>query len=296
MALHWERTLAFVEKNCRPLEYHWLRWILDLDGAAPVAEALQTYQNSDGGFGGGLEPDFWLPDSSPMATSRALQITAALPADAVRPLEERALAYLESTFHRPSMGWEPVPEQVNDFPHAPWWSYPAAPGQHWGNPSAELIAQCARLQPESSFWTGTAVSYVRQQLLSLTPENTEEHELYCYARCVQTVPELRSPNAVEHLAKLATEHTAWEPAEWRQYRPQPLHYVTEPDHVLAPYFHGVLERNIAFWVESADDNGVWQPTWSWGQFENEWQQARLHWIGILAAERARVLRAFQCLS
>src|SRR6056297_439385 len=39
-----------------------------------VKDALKAYQNSDGGFGHCLGPDFLLPDSSPMATTIAFQI------------------------------------------------------------------------------------------------------------------------------------------------------------------------------------------------------------------------------
>src|SRR5687768_10582142 len=57
--------------------------------------ALGRYQNEDGGFGHGLEPDIAAPDSQPFATELAL--LTCLQADVPRdhPLLSRAVAYLE---------------------------------------------------------------------------------------------------------------------------------------------------------------------------------------------------------
>ena len=38
---------------------------------------LAGFQNDDGGYGNRIEPDFWLPGSSPMATTIGLQYLAA---------------------------------------------------------------------------------------------------------------------------------------------------------------------------------------------------------------------------
>ena len=57
-----------------------------------VALELRTFQNADGGFGHGLEPDFQLPESSPMATTIGLQIAAELELPSSHPVVVAALA------------------------------------------------------------------------------------------------------------------------------------------------------------------------------------------------------------
>ncbi len=292
MPLLGHKALAFVEQYCRPLEYHLLRWLLGFGNAAAVVGELSAYQNPDGGFGHGLEPDFWLPDSSPMATSRALQILVELPGDDARRMEQQAVSYLDASFDRETLQWESVPASVNEYPHAPWWHYSNELSGHWGNPTAELIGYCAKLTPSTGYWQEVALGEVKSRLLGLGAAATEEHELYCFNRCLQMVPQLQTPELVQHLAELASRHTARSAAEWVSYRPQPLHYVTRPDHILEPYYRETLPANFRFWEQSLSADGVWHPNWQWGQYEEAWATARLQWIGVLTAERAAVLRAF----
>lgn len=68
-----EKARKFIYRNARPLDL--ARWQYHFEGGRKenVIEALSAYQNEDGGFGHGLEADFWNPNSSPMATSAAAQ-------------------------------------------------------------------------------------------------------------------------------------------------------------------------------------------------------------------------------
>ena len=70
---------------------------------------LARFQNDDGGYGNRIEPDFWLPDSSPMATTIGLQYLAAAGAPAEWPEVRRAIGYLATTFDEETPGWEPTP-------------------------------------------------------------------------------------------------------------------------------------------------------------------------------------------
>lgn len=63
-----EKARQFIYQNARPLEL--ARWQVHFENGSreAVLQALQVYQNEDGGFGHGLEPDNWNPNSTPIAT------------------------------------------------------------------------------------------------------------------------------------------------------------------------------------------------------------------------------------
>ena len=111
-------------------------WTRDLDRALfayhfdhgsleDLLTALGRYQNDDGGFGHGLEPDIAAPDSNPFATELAL--TICLHADVPRdhPLLTRAVAYLEAA-QTDDGDWRFTPAVLaHDI--APWfanWTWP----------------------------------------------------------------------------------------------------------------------------------------------------------------------------
>jgi hypothetical protein len=90
-----------------------------------LLDVLVRYQNADGGFGHGLEPDIEAPDSNPFATELALLIClqAEVPRD--RPLLAGTVAYLERT-QDDDGGWR-FSEAVYAHPLAPWfqgWQWP----------------------------------------------------------------------------------------------------------------------------------------------------------------------------
>jgi len=120
-----ERARAFFASNGRDIDR--ARFGVHFDGQPleALAGALARYQNPDGGFGNGLEPDIAAPDSNPFATELALAycLQAGLPRD--HPLLERAVAHLEAT-QDDAGGWR-FSEAVSAHPMAPWfqgWTWP----------------------------------------------------------------------------------------------------------------------------------------------------------------------------
>ncbi len=135
----------FINTEARQLEKALYRHYFAEDEENGLVEAIGAYQNDDGGFGRGIEPDFRLAVSSPMATSVGLRyLMLADENETVRYMISRAVRYLEQTFDHGRKGWFSVSKEVNDVPHAPWWTFRDEEGMtvidySWGNPTAELI-------------------------------------------------------------------------------------------------------------------------------------------------------------
>jgi hypothetical protein len=91
-----------------------------------LVEALQRYQNDDGGFGHGLEPDITAPDSNPFTTEMALRICLAAGISGDDPLVQRIADYFEQT-QDPDGDWHFAPG-VYEHDLAAWfaaWTFPS---------------------------------------------------------------------------------------------------------------------------------------------------------------------------
>lgn len=88
-------------------------------GVEPVLAALRAYQNADGGFGNGLEPDKRSPESQPVDVEFALRVLDMLdvfPEEIVTP----ACDFLVS-ISTPAGGVPFALPSVKRYPRAPWW-------------------------------------------------------------------------------------------------------------------------------------------------------------------------------
>src|SRR5580658_768681 len=82
----YEAGRGFLERAARPLDVALFRYARGEGGADNALEALADFQNPDGGFGYGLEPDIQSPASSAIAGSIGLRLLVRLGADAAHPM------------------------------------------------------------------------------------------------------------------------------------------------------------------------------------------------------------------
>ena len=60
----YERARAFIRSQARPLDQRLFEYLFESGPGRAVISELERYQNSDGGLGHALEPDFRLKASS----------------------------------------------------------------------------------------------------------------------------------------------------------------------------------------------------------------------------------------
>ena len=87
------RAADFLARQARLLEQRLYATLFEGAPAAGVVEALRGYQNEDGGFGHGLEPDKRCPASQPLDVQVALETLVAAGASDAAMLQ-RACDYL----------------------------------------------------------------------------------------------------------------------------------------------------------------------------------------------------------
>ena len=89
-----------------------------------IINELKKYQNADGGFGHCLEPDVRMPDSSVLATTRAVIVLHEVKEKRVKiKMIEDIVHYFESQYDNDRKGFYMVSKEVNNYPRAVWWNY-----------------------------------------------------------------------------------------------------------------------------------------------------------------------------
>ncbi len=264
----------------------------DAGPADAVREALRAYANPDGGFGHGIEPDFQLPDSSPMATSWAFHFLREIDAGDDDDLVRGAIDYLARTWDPERPGWEDVPKAVNDHPHAPWWG--REPGQApdpWGNPDADIAAALYEHRALVPAGLLDEVTDVALQRLEATPAPCPRYIALCYLELARSAPTEVAAPILARLAADAREILDLDPAVIAAQEFQVWWLAESPDDPLAEALGPEIAANLDAEVARQDPQGYWAPRWAWGPaYPEAWERARRE---LLASETVRTLRALR---
>jgi hypothetical protein len=301
----YRRARDFVATRGRPLESARLRVNLDGAPASEVWNALRPFQNSDGGFGHGMEPDYQAPVSSALATTVALQVVREIrlaagvepPAELIDP----AIGYLLATLDRDRLTWRLLPPGTDISPHAPWWSQAGneAAFAAWSlNPTAECLGYLHEYSDQVSSLLLTELS--EKALTYLAGQHTVEmHDFLCCKRWAETprlTPGIRD-RLLGELARLLDTALCRDPMEWSAYVLRPTQVAESPSSPFYPALSDIIPANLDWEIEQQQPDGSWLPNWDWaGQYPEVWERARLEWAGWITAERLLVLEHYGRIS
>lgn len=286
----------YIKANCRPLESARFDLIFKNGPAEQVIKELKMFQNSDGGFGHVLEPDSLVPDSSALATSLAFQIMDEIPTPDEEMIKS-AIKYLEATFNPDFQGWYIMPKEVNNYPHAIWWNWDKEKEEKsvkewWGNPSAELIGYLSKYKQLVTTLNvddliERAIAYIESR-----DKFTDEHEIYCYIRLYKHLSPEQGKRFEPKLIEATKSLVALDLEKWKDYSPQPLHFADNPNFFLYEAVKDGIEANLDYMVNNMTENGIWEPNWTWRQFDEFWPKQKVQWEGILTIQNLKILYAY----
>jgi len=117
-----QKALTFVQTQGRAIDLARLGRLLGTSSPSELEAELSAYQNSDGGFGHSLEPDFRSPNSSVLATTLAFQIIRETALKTASDMIPQAIAYLLRSFDGNLLTWRLVPYSSTELAQAPWWN------------------------------------------------------------------------------------------------------------------------------------------------------------------------------
>lgn len=293
------RSAHFMHEHARPLERALFEYHFERGSRTNVLAALVPYQNSDGGFGHGLEPDIRTPASSVIATVTALDILRRIRADEDTPGLPAALAYLVGAYDIERERWPIVPPEVEDAPHAPWWTYADSEENFrhfWANPRASVVAylqQFSRLAP-SPFTEGVRQAVVDD--LMRYSQRMEMHDLMCFIELLETedLPREHYESILDKLRRALPYSVELDANQWGGYGMQPLQAVYYPGSPLSGVVdEEIIGANLDYEIDQQDPDGSWAPNWSWDFIDADaWATAEREWRGILTLRKLKTLRAY----
>ncbi len=294
-----ERAADFMRERARPLERALFAYHFNGGSRTNVLAALVPYQNHDGGFGHGLEPDVRTPASSVIATITALDILRRVRADEDTPGLPAALAYLVEQYDVERDRWPIAPPEVDDAPHAPWWNYADLEENcrgFWANPRASVVAylqQFSRLTP-SPFIEGARRAAVDD--LMRYSQHMEMHDLLCFVELLETegLPQEDHENISDKLRRALPHSVELDPQKWAEYGLRPIQVVYYPDSPLAGVIDpAIIAADLDYEIGRQQPDGSWAPNWSWEFVDADaWATAEQEWRGVLTLRTLKTLRAY----
>ncbi|MCM1991509.1 hypothetical protein [Oceanirhabdus seepicola] len=284
----------FIMNESRELEKVIFENVFENGDSSQVIKAVKKYINHDGGAGNALESDFLYPGSTPMATSIALRILKDYDTnESSKEIIKNAMTYLEESFDHKIEGWRFTKKEVNDYPRAPWWTYSKdnEEKKYNGNPSAELIGY---LYIYSQYVDNLNVNYLMKLSLEHlnSMEEFEVHELYCYITLYHLVGENFKEKMVEKLKEGVGKCICTDSKKWNEYVPQPLDFIDSPEENIYGIEQRYIDENLDYLIDMLEEKGVIEPTWVWGQYEEEWKIAKKNWTGVKTLEVLIKLKNF----
>ena len=109
----------FIYRNGRLIERKLYSFFFESGQKDDVIKSLLGYQNNDGGFGNGIEPDLLCPDSTAIGAETALYILDILDlssSDIVANIAEWVVNSLNNEGYI-----DHPPENLEEYPYQPWW-------------------------------------------------------------------------------------------------------------------------------------------------------------------------------
>jgi len=286
---------TFLRTQTRPLEYALFSTFLKGAPAEWALSELASFQNDDGGFGHGLEPDFQLAGSSVLATTVALQYLRDLSVSSDNPLVEGSMRFLMDTYDNAALAWPIIPPQGDEAPHAPWWQHDPDLSLYIANPRAEIVGYLfeypEHVRPDL---TETLLRAVLNHLENLEGE-MKMHDLLCYVRLAETdaLPTETREFLHTRLQPIVQSAVATAPTSWRSYGLKPLLVAPAPSSLFADTLQHVIRDNLNFEIDEQQMDGSWAPNWSWEDaYPEAWPHAKRAWQGILTVTMTRSLTAY----
>jgi len=285
----------FIETSGRPLEVALLRHGLGESSAEAVMVALIAFQNPDGGFGHGLEPDMRSPASTAIATSIGLRLLVRVGAAARHPTVVGAIDWLDGALDRENGVWPIVGRGVELAPHAPWWTWSDDLSAGWNgfrfNPTAEILAHLYHYRAATPAGVFESAEAGLRRALGEIELLEGAYDLKCAIRLAGAdgLPaDLAKP--LEALVRRSV--AAHDPADEHA---SPFDAAATPSSPFADLVDGRIEAGLTGLIDSqAEDGGwTWNPEWNWGFVDKKaWADAHRDWRGWITRENLETLTAY----
>lgn len=284
----------------RDVEQALFRFHFENGNSDEIEAALKKYQNEDGGFGHGMEPDLRSKNSSVIATNHALEISIKAGITGESQLVQQGISYLIRQFDETRKVWQIIPPAVHDVPLPPWWRMDTLEESFGGfkfNPTVGVVAillhygydgdfvskQLDILEDRLKYLKSTISFYDFRNFLNLLERDTLESDYR------ERVISLLTPKIQPSLDTM--------PINWSGYSFNPCNIIHSPQSPFLKEVGDLMEHNLDFDIANQMSVGSWPLNWSWADRDPQgWKAADLAWRGIISLQKLLLFRAFDRLN
>ncbi len=286
-------AIKYILENARPIDLAVYKYFFENGSKESVIDELSKFRNADGGFGHALEPDFFNPNSSPIATNDAIITLSRVNAlDRDSDMVKGIVRYLAShdSFDEDKKRWLFAIDSNKDYPHAIWWEK-KGDGISKFNPSVSLAAFMVCYGTRTSLYEEIikeAVTYL---------ENGEEisgDDVNCYLLAY----ELLTANSINDIVDLNTFKDllckAIENCICKDSTKYGVEYVPMPSVIFTGKYMKFVTPEIKSLIVAEKDilgklqmeDGGFDITWKWyTTYSDEYEQARAWWRPRITIEK-----------
>ena len=289
-----EKMDAWMQNNAR--SYDNAKWNYLFNGGSKeiIVEEMLKYQNDDGGMGSGFEPDVLCPLSAGIPTAEAIFQAYEYNLDCTSDWFKTILAYFENSVQDIPKYWEDSPKEALDYPHAPWWSY--EPNTVFNpNPCACVASALIRYGTESQKALGYKIADDCFKLL-VSNDFCGDHDSLNMQALVEQLLLIESPLITDEIMasmrRRILDNTCFDTSEYNGYCFTPLDFVSSPDSVWYDIVKHGIEQTFDYWLDNINEQGVWNPNFSWGIDSDVSRQVTENWKGYITVKRAKILLNF----
>jgi hypothetical protein len=295
-----EKAKNYLYTNGRPLDQRRFEYHFDGGSQAAVLEAITAFQNDDGGFGRAIEPDLRTEASSVIGTSTAFGILREVDISARKSAVQLGIQYLLDSFEAEKGIWPIVPPEVENAPHAWWWSYEDSAknfGNFLVNPRAAIAGHmqhyCKLVPPDF-------LSKVKTAVLNELDNYTDEIAIYdfeCYLGLAEAdnLEEEDELKIVQKLVKLLPKSMESDPSRWGSSLAfKPLVAAPMPNSALSEHIdEKLIQANLDLEISSQLEDGSWPLGWDWSPIDQAaWNAAERDWKGNIIVTKLRTFEAY----
>ncbi len=288
------RIDSWMNDNARSYDLAKWNFIINNGTKESIVNEMLKYQNADGGFGHGFECDIIAPVSTAISTAEAIFQAYDYELDYKAEWFSKILSYFENSIMDIPKYWEDAPKEIYEYPHAPWWNYELCM-KFSPNPCAIVASAFILYGTEKQKELGEKIAKDCFKLL-LSDEFCGDHDSLNIMTLIDKLISVNSPlitdEIITAMKRRILENVCFDSNLWHEYRFAPLDFVDSPNSTWYDCVKSGIELNFKYWIDNINEQGVWNPNFSWGIDSDISHQVTEYWKGYITSKRTRILKNF----
>lgn len=291
-----KKTIDWLYRHGRPIDVARYEFLFLGKNRELLEKTLSSYQNSDGGFAHGLEPDFKNPNSTALQCWMAFTVIDELKLDVNDDIVVNLLDYLVNKApKKEGMFLSTIPSN-NDYPHAQWWSYQEG-AEVWGyNPTIAIAGFIYKYAWINENYIKFSRELIQRAIDDFNAKPTDEmHEIRAFLDMINYVKDLKDFNDSDKFLKkilqrieanIEKNSELW----FTTYCVRPLQFFDVPNTFAYDLYRDLAKKEAMMILDSRNTSGIWEITWQWSEYPEDRVIAKREWQSSMAIGYLKILK------